>query len=110
MSILIKDMEIPQTCEDCTLESYCGLWIEARRLCGETFTDAKSRVKATIRHPDCPLVEVPPHGDLIDRDDLMSTLLNKTYGVDINVVMKQIMEKIISAPTIIEAEGEDANL
>jgi len=91
MGVYIPNLKMPQTCEDCTLESYCGLWIEARRLCGETFTDAKSRVKATIRHPDCPLVELPQHGRLIDRDAL--------------TLFEQIATR--DAPTIIEAEVEE---
>ena len=53
MAILIKDMEMPKTCEDCNLESLCSLWIESRRLCG--FEDHKG---ATIRHPNCPIDEV----------------------------------------------------
>ena len=58
MSVIIKTMNIPKTCEECNLESFCDLWIDARRICGETFTDSKSRIKATIRHPNCPLGEV----------------------------------------------------
>ena len=50
MSILIPDMEMPKTCEECTLESFCNLWIDARRM-----TDGR---KAEIRHPDCPLIPV----------------------------------------------------
>ena len=98
MSILIKGMEMPKNCEDCLLNGFirCNL------------TNTKFEL-GKIKNDDCPLIELPPHGDLIDRDDLMSALLNKTYGVDINVVMKQIMEKIISAPILIEAEDSFFN-
>ena len=44
MSILIKDMEMPKSCEDCMLESYCGLWVLLK--------------DRPARHPDCPLIEV----------------------------------------------------
>lgn len=74
MSILIKGMEMPNNCEECHLESYCTLWVKARILCGEKFEDPKSRIKATIRHPDCPLVYIPPHDRLIDADVLMRKL------------------------------------
>ena len=40
MSVLIKDMNMPIECEECNLESYCGLWAHAPE--GE-------------RHIDCPL-------------------------------------------------------
>lgn len=66
MSVLIDGMEMPSTCEECNLESFCGKWIEARKMCEEW----KPEVKATIRHPDCPLLPVPPHGRLIDADAL----------------------------------------
>ncbi len=53
MSVIIKGMKMPKTCEECNLESFCDLWVLARKMSGEW----KPRVKATIRHPDCPLVE-----------------------------------------------------
>jgi len=106
MSVLIKGMEMPKSCHDCGMFALIdvsdGLAHGCRVLKEMIFNNRE-------RLPNCPLIELPQHGDLIDRDDLMSTLLNKTYGVDINVVMKQIMEKIISAPIIIEAEDENAD-
>ena len=58
--ILIKRMEMPKSCEDCMLESYCGLWVLLK--------DRPSR------HPDCPLVPIPPHGRLIDADALIADI------------------------------------
>ena len=62
MSILIK-MEMPKKCEECPCYYYeykeCNAlgWI---------------RVNGNATPPtDCPLIELPPHGDLIDRDALM---------------------------------------
>ena len=66
MSVLVKGMEMPNTCEKCNLESFCDRWIDARKMCGEW----KPGVKATIRHPECPLIEIPPHGRLIDADEI----------------------------------------
>ena len=82
--ILIKRMDMPKTCEDCTLESFCSLWIDARRM------SAEPHDRATIRHPDCPLLEIPPHGDLIDRDALPTSRVE--------------WEDIVNAPAIIQAE------
>lgn len=69
MSILIKGMEMPKTCEECCLESFCDLWIEAIKMSG---VELKVGAKATIRHPDCPLVPVPNHGRLKDYDQIMN--------------------------------------
>lgn len=106
MGVYIPSLKMPQTCEDCVLESYCSLWVDARRLCGETFTDTKSRIEATIRHPDCPLIEVKPHGRLIDADALDYTMLYKENwmrrtGVEAPAVWKSDID---ATTTIIEAE------
>lgn len=64
MSVLIKGMELPASCSECDLESIgrcCAL--------GGATLPAGFRGELT-RHYDCPLVEVPPHGDLIDREAL----------------------------------------
>lgn len=58
--ILIKGMKMPSDCDSCFIPgSFCHLWIN---------TDVGSR------HADCPLISVPPHGDLIDRDALRSSI------------------------------------
>ena len=67
--VYIKGMEMPKTCEDCNLESFCDLWVVARRMC-----DCEDHKGATIRHPDCPLIEVPDHGRLIDADALIQEI------------------------------------
>lgn len=60
MSILIKGMEMPTNCEKCPFERevlsryVCAISGKARNWGLET------------RLSDCPLVPVPPHGDLID--------------------------------------------
>ena len=61
MSVLIKGMEMPKSCAECRFYGeYC--W-------------AKGDENRYSKLP-CPLVPIPPHGDLIDRDDL-SKRLNK---------------------------------
>jgi len=56
-------------------------------LCGYS----KEIIPGTKKRDDCPLVEVPNHGRLIDADAL---------PIDIE------WEDILDAPTVIEAEGE----
>ena len=86
MSILIKDMEMPNVCaycfidsSECNLYSSVNIWRE--------------------RHPDCPLTELPPHGDLVDRDELLAEYDRQHKGTAGGA--RRIME---DAPTIIEAE------
>ncbi len=101
MGVYIPSLKMPQTCEDCNLESYCSLWVDARRMSGPW----EKGVEATIRHPDCPLVEVKPHGRLIDADEL-NALYN---GEDIDderyhVSIPCIKQNITDMPTILESD------
>lgn len=68
MSVLIPGMEMPIDCCDCPMSGdyrmCCSLMPGVPALYAE-FTDA---IKTNRRHKDCPLVPVPPHGDLIDKD------------------------------------------
>lgn len=55
MGIYIPGMDMPLACAPCPVKYWCGLW-------------SKVTLPAHIRHPDCPLVEVPAHGRLVDAD------------------------------------------
>ena len=55
MSVYIPDIAPPESCDECTHPT-CTLW-QNREPDG--------------RHEDCPLIEVPPHGRLIDADALL---------------------------------------
>lgn len=111
MSILIKGMEMPQGCYNCPLQHrgfngsetvhYC--YVIEREVSDDGETDT-----------DCPLVEVPPHGRLIDEDALISTLLKffderkkeqmYTGSRGAFVTWNDAIYYIKSAPIIIEAE------
>ena len=67
MSILIKGMEKPETCSKCPFCQFDGLDLKLRCLVTDEdiFFDAKKK-----RAGNCPLVEIPPHGRLIDADKL----------------------------------------
>ena len=66
MSILIKGMEMPTCCCVCPCfnDEYC--------YCQAADKDLGS-IPIDHRHPDCPLVPVPPHGRLIDADELLAS-------------------------------------
>ena len=67
MSVLIKGMEMP-SCNDCPLagDFKCNLMPSIPALCKEY----DMAVQNGKRLNNCPLVEIPPHGDLIDRNKL----------------------------------------
>ena len=65
------------------------------------------------RHPSCPLIELPPHGRLIDVDEPMtkiSTMMQEPdyqhEGENWMVGLIMARDAIDEAPTVIEAEGE----
>ena len=110
MSVLIKGMEMPTSCDKCPFldyeEGFCfasgikhqiesyGEWYELA-LCPGGIKDS--------RHEDCPLVLVPEHGDLIDRDALgMNYIHIRDDGMKIYT-----QRAIDNAPTIIKADESD---
>lgn len=103
MSILIKGMEMPKDCRECPL---CNYHIET----GETWCVAIDGLLATDYGPilfdgrdsDCPLVEIPAHGRLVDADALMQTYCRHEFSSD----MGDAMEILENYPTVIEAEED----
>jgi hypothetical protein len=96
MSVLIKGMEMPESCENCWFNfnlffSRCGLTHNKLKYIGD-------------KNDDCPLVEIPSkHGDLIDRQELLRLLDDSdfSYNSEAFTVVTEVLE---SSPTIIEAE------
>ena len=78
MSVLIKGMELPTDCDNCSLFDdrfdypSCNATGHSR---GYNWNPRGQRM------PDCPLIEVPPHGDLIDKDATMNEILEER-GLD----------------------------
>lgn len=108
MSILINGMEIPTSCQKCPFLDYEEGFCFASGTKGKSgwyeFTLRPGEIKDG-RHDDCPLVNVPPHGDLIERKavyltDFEIAMCNGDYKEG----MKMLLKKIESAPTIIPAE------
>ena len=102
MSILIKGMEMPRNCAECFFHKVfpaTGVGINQLycALCGINI------VKLSDAQPDCPLVPIPPHGDLIDRDELMKHKGN-CYDADGHLLYAVGTGSIMCAPTIIQAE------
>lgn len=90
MSVLIRGMEMPKNCTGCPI--CCGLPYQHRDVKG--------------RRPDCPLIELPPHGRLIDIKSVEDGKF-VTVGNDYQRWWNGALESVIdNAPTVIEAEGE----
>lgn len=64
MSILIRGMEAPKSCEECNFSA--GGYCLAKSLDFLNWCVVNDRPRPSW----CPLIELPPHGDLIDRNKL----------------------------------------
>ena len=91
MSVLIN-MEMPKSCNACMFDEY-GLCLINKNLEG----------KDELTH-SCPLIEVPPHGDLIDAQEEMRLMQSCEYDTydDYN----RAFDMLDNAPTIIPADKD----
>ena len=112
MSVLVKGMEMPKRCEDCPLCHY----MEAGTItaCGCKATMMIRPVGEQFRPCWCPLIEIPPHGSLIDMDDFLqecSELESYRTAMKLCEVIEaepcNDLAKPNNDPTVIEAEGRE---
>lgn len=113
MSVIIKGLNKPHSCGDCWLWEHCDRW--------------RNRNWGGPPPSDCPLVQVPPHGDLIDRDVLTDAIDSINWyhqapnkdmvdGADSAkhqawYKVQDVYSAVDNAPTIIPAEdGKDTNV
>ena len=109
MSILIKGTEMPETCFECPFmfsRRYrcANLTLDFYGDDGE-YTELKGRVDG------CPLVELPPHGRLIDANSIYDAVEQRyrmSSGIE-HRCERDLLDLICSAPTIIPAEEETDN-
>lgn len=71
MSVLIKGMKMPKDCAHCSFQGFGGRMNE-RILC--MLTGTNDYINQQSKFADCPLIEVPPHGRLIDADEVMRSV------------------------------------
>ena len=105
-SVLVKGMEMPKSCFGCHLFNLDDqdLWCIANHYAGccRVLSKYIDENKFVIeRHPDCPLVEIPPHGRLIDAD-----VLKQSAHLD-GRVKTCIDTWIDSQEAVIEAERDE---
>lgn len=106
MSVLIKDMKMPETCEDCNFHRYHSHY---EYVCVATplFYPMNLANSKGIRKDWCPLVEVPEkHGRLVEFIDV-ATIVNDDGTEEVNPgeVFAAYFE-MRKAKAIVEAEGE----
>lgn len=105
MSIVIRSMKMPSKCIECKLMRRCGK-DDLDYVCMPARVYVEDLTNACKPRPEyCPLVELPPHGRLIDADALMERF---SYSPDDTLEDKYWIRAarriIIDAPTIIEPE------
>lgn len=100
MSVLAKGMEIPRNCWECEFNKST---LDRMDFC--TLTDKQYNWGLSERPSDCPIVEVPPHGGLIDINALKLEILNVDY-VNKHDYLKGVLNAINNAPIVIPADNQ----
>lgn len=94
MSIIINGMKMPRSCGECKIRIALGC-------CGT--------LPHNTRVPTCPVIELPPHGRLIDADAMIREL-EKWSSYPVPYIQKRNLEFIHflkEAETVIEAEVDN---
>lgn len=99
MSVLINGAKPPSGCGWCYFneDSKCALIV------GCDFDDTNG----TQRRKDCPIIELPDHGDLMDKDTFYIDLMDR--GVDHVQTddYTEICQAVYNAPVVIPAERSE---
>ena len=97
--ILIPVKNPPKNCHECK-NGWCNLWEQNKNM-------------TTGKHPDCPMKELPPHGDLVNRGNILLGLQAETLGInpkdkDFEGIKKGILlaRKVVNeADSVVPASG-----
>lgn len=104
MSVLIKGMEMPKNCAECPCRMI-GYTADYCNVLGKFIDFA---VGSDGRRKDCPLIELPPHGRLIDADALLKLLDSCMFPSDMVTTRALSMATnwLKEAPTVIPADKD----
>lgn len=97
MSILIKGMDMPKDCTECRMVVFDRMGFPYCSIDGETTGD-------------CPMVEIPQHVDLIDRNRLIINFNDWWYSQfgqeenEVSLTIREAIRGIEEAPTVIKGE------
>lgn len=117
MGVYIKNLEMPKKCESCPFFEAVSCEEDSKDYrCARTGLYVFPKEKSI----HCPLVEVKPHGRLIDADELMLKIQDyieeysptNEHGMhDLKwCAMKEAEMAINAAPTIVEADNNTQNM
>lgn len=98
MSVIVKGMEMPKRCLDCPFlitrdNDDCILQSDEANAKFEGWDDMKA---------SCPLIELPPHGRLIDADKLMTEFMDSDLDHLQRDDWKEVVQIVEDALTVIE--------
>lgn len=105
--LLIRGVDMPTNCFDCSTKINPD-----ERRCnydGHIFEETLSKI-TTRRDENCPLVEVPAHGELVDRDKLLALMSDEIIqrgGDERSLGIAWAQSAVEVAPTVIEASEEE---
>lgn len=109
MSVVVHGMEMPTSCYQCNFCCNATDGKDTAVIC--TALEKEIIPLMAERQEDCPLVEVPPHGRLIDADSLVISIgpiipEDSLIPCTIESAKFLMFKHIAYANTIIEAEVE----
>lgn len=111
MSIIIKGMDMPETCYKCkfALARFDPLPTQKYKRHDFECVLTEKTLTSTKRNKACPLVPVPtPHGRLIDADAIFEQWYQLNFDRKISDGTLAYWNVLLGkAPTVIEAEEED---
>ena len=104
MSVLIRGMNLPKNCDECPCYYETeGAWRNECEVLGKEYIASENRPEW------CPLIELPPHGRLIDAWEFEVVGYKGThdgYKDTFDDGVLWMCEKIDEAPTIIPADKD----
>lgn len=108
MSVVVKGMDMPESCEECSFHCYhtAGKYV---CLATPMFYPMNLANNKGIRKDWCPLIEVPaPHGRLIDADALIARMESDAEQMEEPIAQMftyAAINDVKHSETVIEAEG-----
>lgn len=105
MSILIKGIKMPKEgCKDCPLVKRGQVF----DICPFLKRAVDGNVERGEKPYNCPLIELPDHGDLIDRDALKEDMDDKR-DCETWIGIEECLKCADAAPVVIPAERSESN-
>ena len=108
--ILIRGMEKPGSCRECDFCEVQDINFEILYFCNRNDRFLDDEEACNIPN-DCPIIELPEHGDLIDASDYRDKFMNGVYDLcnddSDNYRANAIIDLFDYAPVVIPSNKED---